>query len=232
MTKENDLINRLQQNVKVGTNSCINSHSTKLGPNSNKSIDELKKELIKADKEMVEKLKKNPIDIVELEERLYENTLMKKDKKKFDSKRLEEIKDLVEKAKKVMPKLKKGMTKEELKTTLERSKQLIDFLENNDLNYDSLYLNEEKNEEDLNEICNHPSKYEMVNHPNHYNEYDIEVIDMMERIWGVEATILFCQMNAFKYRQRMGLKPGQPIEQDLNKEKWYLKKAKELKSKL
>ena len=72
----------------------------------------------------------------------------------------------------------------------------------------------------------------MVNHPQHYNEYDIEVIDMMERIWGVEATILFCMMNAFKYRQRMGLKPGQPIEQDLDKEKWYLKKAKELKSKL
>lgn len=75
-------------------------------------------------------------------------------------------------------------------------------------------------------------KYEMVNHPQHYNEYDIEVIDMMERIWGLEATILFCMMNAFKYRQRMGLKPGQPIEQDLDKEKWYLKKAKELKSKL
>lgn len=75
-------------------------------------------------------------------------------------------------------------------------------------------------------------KYEMVNHPKHYNEYDIEVIEMMERIWGVEATILFCQMNAFKYRQRMGLKPGQPIEQDLDKEKWYLKKANELKSKL
>ena len=76
------------------------------------------------------------------------------------------------------------------------------------------------------------TKYEMVNHPKHYNEYDIEVIEMMERIWGLEATILFCQMNAFKYRQRMGLKPGQPIEQDLDKEKWYLKKAKELKSKL
>lgn len=71
--------------------------------------------------------------------------------------------------------------------------------------------------------------YEMVNHPQHYNEYDIEVIEMMKRIWGVEATILFCQMNAYKYRQRMGLKPGQPIDQDLAKERWYLNKAKELK---
>lgn len=71
--------------------------------------------------------------------------------------------------------------------------------------------------------------YEMVNHPQHYNEYDIEVIEMMKRIWGVEATILFCQMNAYKYRQRMGLKPGQSIDQDLAKERWYLNKAKELK---
>lgn len=78
----------------------------------------------------------------------------------------------------------------------------------------------------------HQSDYEMVNHPQHYNNYDIEVIDMMERIWGVEATLLFCQMNAFKYRQRMGTKPGQTIFQDLDKEKWYLDKAKELKKKL
>ena len=73
--------------------------------------------------------------------------------------------------------------------------------------------------------------YEMVDHPSHYNSYDIEVIDMMERIWGIDATILFCIMNAFKYRQRIGLKPGQDILQDLGKEKWYLNKAKELKKK-
>lgn len=74
--------------------------------------------------------------------------------------------------------------------------------------------------------------YESVNHPKHYNNYDVEVIDMMERIWGVENTINFCEMNAFKYRMRMGTKPEQSIEQDLKKEKWYLDKAKELKLKL
>ncbi len=43
-------------------------------------------------------------------------------------------------------------------------------------------------------------KYEHVNHPKHYNNYSVEVIDMMEAIYGVEATIIFCEMTAFKYR--------------------------------
>ena len=70
--------------------------------------------------------------------------------------------------------------------------------------------------------------YEHVNHPKHYNNYSKEVIDMMIDIWGVEKTIAFCEMNAFKYRMRMGTKPENSIEQDLKKEKWYLDKAKEL----
>lgn len=72
------------------------------------------------------------------------------------------------------------------------------------------------------------TSYEMVNHPNHYNTYEMEVIDMMERIWGKESTALWCEMTAFKYRMRMGTKPDNSIEQDLKKEKWYLKKYKEL----
>lgn len=76
------------------------------------------------------------------------------------------------------------------------------------------------------------SNYENVNHPKHYNNYDIEVIDMMEKIWGINATINFCQMNAFKYRMRMGTKPNNEINEDIKKEQWYLNKAKELKSKL
>ena len=70
--------------------------------------------------------------------------------------------------------------------------------------------------------------YEMVDHPTHYNNYSREVIDMMVDIWGIEATIKWCEMTAFKYRMRMGTKPENPIEQDLKKEKWYLDKAKEL----
>lgn len=73
--------------------------------------------------------------------------------------------------------------------------------------------------------------YEYVNHPAHYNNYSMEVIDMMERIYGKENTAMFCEMNAFKYRMRMGTKPDNDITQDLEKEKWYLDKAKELREK-
>jgi hypothetical protein len=67
---------------------------------------------------------------------------------------------------------------------------------------------------------------EKVDHPAHYNQYPMEVIDMMEMIWVKKATVLYCKMNAFKYRMRMGYKDD--LEQDFKKEQWYLKKAKEL----
>lgn len=76
------------------------------------------------------------------------------------------------------------------------------------------------------------NEYNYVNHPIHYNNYNIEVIDMMEKIWGPAATLCFCQLNAFKYRMRMGTKPGEDIQKDLEKEQWYLQKAAELKEKL
>ena len=67
---------------------------------------------------------------------------------------------------------------------------------------------------------------EMVNHPSHYNQYPKETIDMMVDIFGKDAVRKWCVMTAFKYRMRMGLKDD--IEQDFNKEQWYLNKAKEL----
>lgn len=84
-------------------------------------------------------------------------------------------------------------------------------------------------------------KYEMVNHPKHYNNYDVEVVDMMEKIWGTEDTMKWCKMTAYKYRMRMGTKPGKDdskeaalakLKEDFDKEQWYLKKADELKLKL
>lgn len=69
---------------------------------------------------------------------------------------------------------------------------------------------------------------EHVNSPQHYNNYSIEVVEMMRRIWGDEATALWCEMTAFKYRMRMGTKEDNPIERDRAKEEWYLAKAKEL----
>jgi len=88
---------------------------------------------------------------------------------------------------------------------------------------------------------NSETKYEMVNHPKHYNNYDVEVVDMMEKIWGTKATIDWCKMTAYKYRMRMGTKPSEndspeamknKLLEDFNKEQWYLNKANELKSKL
>ena len=69
----------------------------------------------------------------------------------------------------------------------------------------------------------------MVNHPSHYNNYDVEAIEMIRRIWGDAATALWCEITAFKYRMRLGEKPKNPIEQDLEKEKWYLNKYRDIK---
>ena len=69
-------------------------------------------------------------------------------------------------------------------------------------------------------------KKKQINHPQHYNLYPIETIDMMILIWGIEKTIDFCYMNAFKYRMRLALKDN--TTQDLKKEQWYLNKAAEL----
>lgn len=66
--------------------------------------------------------------------------------------------------------------------------------------------------------------------PDHYKNFSKEVIDMMVDIWGVEHVISFCEMNAFKYRMRLGTKPEQPIERDLKKANWYLNKANDLRN--
>ena len=97
-------------------------------------------------------------------------------------------------------------------------------------NADKLFSTKEDSNVEIAHTAPAPA-YEMVNHPKHYNNYDVEVLDMMERIWGKEATAMWCKMTAFKYRMRMGTKPGAAINQDLDKETFYLNKAKELLSK-
>ena len=69
---------------------------------------------------------------------------------------------------------------------------------------------------------------EQVNHPQHYTTYDVETLDMMIRIWGIQETISFCKLNAFKYRMRAGHKDN--AQQDINKALWYENKMKELSS--
>jgi hypothetical protein len=72
------------------------------------------------------------------------------------------------------------------------------------------------------------SDFDFIN-PNYYKKNSKEVYQMMIDIWGMEKYIAFCEMNAFKYRMRLGDKPEQPIDRDLEKAKWYEKMAKQLK---
>lgn len=74
-------------------------------------------------------------------------------------------------------------------------------------------------------------KYDFIN-PNHYKNFSKETIEMMEDIWGTVAVINHCEMCAFKYRMRLGSKPDQPIDRDLDKARWYETKASELRAKL
>lgn len=72
--------------------------------------------------------------------------------------------------------------------------------------------------------------YEMVNHPSHYNRYSVEAVEMARRIWGDEALITAAEITAFFYRMRMGLKPENSVEQELNKENFWLDYAKKLRN--
>ena len=71
-------------------------------------------------------------------------------------------------------------------------------------------------------------EYDYVN-PNHYKSSGKETFEMMIDIWGKNAFIKHCEMSAFKYRMRIGAKPNQPTDRELQKIKWYEKKAKELR---
>ena len=67
-----------------------------------------------------------------------------------------------------------------------------------------------------------------VNHPAHYNrDGAMECIREMVVVFGYEATINFCKLNAWKYRYRANEKNG---AEDMAKSDWYVKKADELKS--
>lgn len=61
---------------------------------------------------------------------------------------------------------------------------------------------------------------DMINNPPHYaDECSLECIEVMTVLFGHEAVIEFCLMNAFKYLWRYKFKGG--IE-DIKKAGWYL----------
>ena len=64
--------------------------------------------------------------------------------------------------------------------------------------------------------------------PTHYKNSPIETIDMMVSVFGKQKAAGWCLITAFKYRMRLGTKEGNSVQQDLDKEQWYLNKYKEL----
>ena len=61
---------------------------------------------------------------------------------------------------------------------------------------------------------------EEINNPAHYQTPDgNQVIDLMRKLYGIEAVYHFCLLNAFKYRMRAG-KKGDPSK-DIEKAIWY-----------
>lgn len=68
---------------------------------------------------------------------------------------------------------------------------------------------------------------DMVNHPSHY-EHGIECIDEMIILYGVVETMMFCKLNAHKYRKRAFEKGG---KEDMDKSDWYMKEYAYLDSK-
>jgi hypothetical protein len=72
-----------------------------------------------------------------------------------------------------------------------------------------------------------------VNHPSHYNHGGMETIDKMIKLYGIEKVKAFCELNAFKYRDRAGYKGSSDsaIARDVHKALWYENKLNELNNK-
>ena len=78
-------------------------------------------------------------------------------------------------------------------------------------------------------MCNNADGNEVedaVREPQHYQHGIFEVIDEMIIVFGVEATMQFCRMNAWKYRARAPYKGK--MEQDMDKANRYLEMAYEM----
>lgn len=66
---------------------------------------------------------------------------------------------------------------------------------------------------------------EEINHPDRYAGGKYKCIDIMLDVFGKDATMRFCILNAFKYLWRAEKKNG---VQDVQKAVWYLNKYIEL----
>ena len=73
-------------------------------------------------------------------------------------------------------------------------------------------------------------KHDIVSSPDHYTERPMECIKEMEVAFGLEDTMKFCVMNAWKYRHRAPYK-GNP-ELDQQKSDQYMKMARDIKNRI
>lgn len=69
-----------------------------------------------------------------------------------------------------------------------------------------------------------------IKSPSHYKSNEFECIDEMIIVFGIDWTMIFCALNAWKYRYRAGNKSGEAKEKDLRKADEYLKFAYQLQN--
>ena len=66
------------------------------------------------------------------------------------------------------------------------------------------------------------SEHDPVNNPPHYNMGEIECIDYIKQVLGLDGFIAYCHGNMIKYQHRYRYK-HKPVE-DMDKARWYLEK--------
>jgi len=70
-------------------------------------------------------------------------------------------------------------------------------------------------------------EYDYINPP-HYKDDGKEVWEQMIDKFGLDKFLAHCELCIFKYEKRLGKKPNEPIERDLEKINWYKNKILEL----
>lgn len=67
--------------------------------------------------------------------------------------------------------------------------------------------------------------YDVKGNATHYNSERINVMHVFEKTYGTLALMHFCEINAMKYRMRIGKKKSQSLKQEVLKTEWYEKAA-------
>lgn len=69
---------------------------------------------------------------------------------------------------------------------------------------------------------------EDIEKPARYNEFDIEVLEMMRILFGKDDVKAFLKLSAFKYRLRAGHKKNTAPEVDIQKAMYCMKRKEEI----